>query len=326
MKERKDIITHIAIITVILIILIISVYKLVKWNQGSPDSGAVETTEDFDTEPEDYITAVNPDLLKGRKDDGITTIVFLGDQVLADYQGADSIPGQVASLMGSDKTKVYNCGFSGMNLSAASPVWEDANSKDAFSLYWLTKSITLNNYDLLNNMADSQPDAGSQLKDTIQTLEGIDFEQVDVITMMYGVNDYLQGSLITDVANPNNIAAYSGALKSSLELLQKTYPHIRIIVMSPTFCLVEQDGKTVNCDVTDTGYGMLADYMVASKSIAVESNITFLDNYYGVRIDAQNYMQYLEDNVLLNEAGRKMVAERLSGLLLKEEKVGAKNK
>lgn len=309
MKEKKGMITHIVIISIILIILAVSVYKLVKWNQGNPDAGAITTDENFDTEPEDYIAALNPDLLK--EDDGKTTIVFLGDDILGKNTGKDSIPEQAAAMIGPD-TVVYNCGFDGMYMSATSTAWDDANSKDAFSLYWLTKSITLNDYSLLENVAD---EVNKDFKPIIKTLQGIDFNDVDVITIMYGVHDYLDGRLVTNVADHSDPAAYSGALKASAALIKEAYPHIRIVVMAPTFCRLEQDGKTVNCDVTNTGYGTLPDYMIASKAIAVDENFTLLDNYYGVDINADTYEKYLEDNIHPNAEGRKLIAARLAKLL-----------
>ncbi len=323
MKERKDIIAHIAIIAVILIILIVSVYKLVKWNQGSPEAGAVETDENFDVETEDYITAMNKDLLKNHPDDGKTSIVFLGDDVLADYTGNDGIPAQVVSLMGSSNpAQVYNCAFSTMTASASNSFWDDTHPEDAFSLYWVAKSMTLNDYTLLNNVVEN---VDPNYKNTIKTMEGIDFNTVDVIAIMYGMNDYLNGKMITDPADPVNTAAFTGALNSSISLIKEAYPHIRIIVLSPTYCEVEQDGKLVGGDTANTGYGILADYMVAAKAIAVESNITFLDNYYGVDINSDTADQYLEKNhIHPNAAGRKMIAQRIADLLTKETPVDAK--
>lgn len=322
MKERKDMIAHIAIIAVILIILIVSVYKLVKWNQGNPEAGTVETDENFDVETEDYITAMDEALLKNHPDDGKTSIVFLGDDLLADYTGNDGIPSQVVSLMGTDKpTEVYNCSFSNMTGSASNSFWDDASPEDAFSLYWITKSITLNDYTLLKNVvADVNPD----YKDTIKTMESIDFNTVDVIAIMYGMNDYINGKLITDPNDPVNTAAFTGALNSSIGLIKEAYPHIRIVVMSPTYCEIEQDGKLTGCDIANTGYGILADYMVAGKAIAVEDNVTFLDNYYGMDINSDTADQYLEKNhVHPNAAGRKLIAQRIVDLLSKELPVSA---
>lgn len=311
-KSKKDMIIHASIIGVILLILIVSIFKLVRWNLGSKDAGAVITDEDFDTEPEDYVTAMSDELLASKKEDGITDIVFLGDELLSRYSGEDGIPLLTQGMVAN--SKVYNIGFEGMHLSASSSVWAEENSADSFSLYWVAKSIALGDYNLLSNYAESvNPD----FKETIKTLEAIDFTTVDVLAISYGVHDYLDGRLITDVADPNNISAYTGSLKSSIEAIQEAYPHIRIIVMAPTFCLVEQNGQLVNCDVTNTGYGMLADYMVAGKSIAVELNVTYLDNYYGVRINAENYKKYLEENIYPNVEGRKMIAERLAKVLNK---------
>ncbi len=317
MKERKDIIAHTAIIAVILIILVVSVYKLVKWNQGSPDAGAVDTDENFDVETEDYITAMNKDLLKNHPDDGKTSIVFLGDDVLANYTGADGIPAQVSSLMGSSNpTEVYNCGFQNITASASNSFWDDSHPEDAFSLYWVTKSITLSDYTLLNNVVDQVDPA---YKKTIQTLEDIDFNTIDAIVIMYGTNDYVKGKMITDPADPVNTAAFTGALNSSIALIKEAYPHIRIIVLSPTYCEVEHEGKLQGGDIANTGYGILADYMVAEKAICVESNVTFLDNYYGVDINSDTADKYLEKNrVAPNAAGRKLIAQRIVDLLNKE--------
>ena len=312
-KSKKDMATHAIIIGIIVLILIVSVFKLVKWNQGTEDAGAVVTDEDFDTEPEDYITVMSDELLASKNDDGVTDIVFLGDDLLSNYSGADGIPAMTQELVAD--SKVYNIGFDGMHMSTTSSTWSEDNSADSFSLYWVAKSIALGDYNLLNNYADSvNPD----FKVTVDKLQSIDFSTVDVLAISYGVHDYLDGRLITDVADPNNISAYTGSLKSSIEAIQEAYPHIRIVVMAPTFCLVDQNGKTVNCDVTNTGYGMLADYMVAGKSIAVELNVTYLDNYYGVKINAENFKNYLEDNIHPNEEGRKMIADRLAEVLNKE--------
>ncbi|MDD2972477.1 MAG: SGNH/GDSL hydrolase family protein [Lachnospiraceae bacterium] len=312
MKTRKDIIAHICIIAVILIILMVSIFKLVKWNQGTKDAGAVETDEDFDVETEDYIVSMNEDNLK--PDDGKTTVVFLGDDNLADYSGKDGIPEQFASLLSADKNPViYNAGFSGTTASASNSFWDDAHPEDAFTLYWLVKSITLQDYTLLNNMADRvNPD----YKEAISTLESIDWDSVDILALMYGTNDYLTGRQITDPADPMNTVAYSGALNASLQLLKETYPHIRVVVTAPTFCMVEKDGTRAGADVTDMGYGRLPDYMVAAKAICVDSNITFIDNYYGTEISESTVDKYLEkDEIHLNAAGRKLIAERFADLV-----------
>lgn len=312
MKARKDIIAHICIIAVILIILIVSIFKLIKWNQGTKDAGAVETDENFDVETEDYVVAMNPDLLK--PDDGKTTVVFLGDDTLANSTGKDSIPEQFATLLGKDKNPVvYNCGFKGSTASASNSFWDESHPEDAFTLYWLVKSITLKDFTLLNTTKDTvNPDYA----DAIKTLESIDWDSVDVLALMYGTNDYLNGKMVTDPADDSNTAAYSGALNASLKLLKETYPHIRVVVTAPTFCMVEQDGEKKGCDVTDTGFGKLPEYMIASKAICVDSNVTFIDNYYGLEISEHTVKDYLEsDEIHPNAEGRKLIAERFVDLI-----------
>ena len=65
----------------------------------------------------------------------------------------------------------------------------------------------------------------------------------------------------------------------------------------------------------DMGQGTLADYMIAYKNIAVNSNVSFIDNYFGT-ITEDNHQKYLEDNKqYLNENGRKAIAERIAAFI-----------
>ena len=128
--------------------------------------------------------------------------------------------------------------------------------------------------------------------------------------------------MITDVNDEDAVTAHSGALQASLKLLKSAYTHIRIIVISPTFCMVSNPGggDPTPCSITNTGYGMLADYMVAGKNIAVYKNITFLDNYYAMGINKDNYKEYLEPDLLLpNARTRQTIAKRIAKVLTPSE-------
>ena len=72
---------HLVLILAILIIAGISVYRLIRWNQGtslSDDETDVDTSQ-FDIETLDMIIPMDSSRLEGRTDDGITTILCLGN-------------------------------------------------------------------------------------------------------------------------------------------------------------------------------------------------------------------------------------------------------
>ncbi|NTV78918.1 MAG: SGNH/GDSL hydrolase family protein, partial [Clostridiales bacterium] len=153
--------------------------------------------------------------------------------------------------------------------------------------------------------------------DTIKTLEGLDFDKIDVITILYGPSDYLNGKLVSNPGDAKDIASYSGALSQGINLLQEAYPHIRILFVSPNYCMTtDENGEPVSSDLYSNAYGRLVDYMIAGKNVAVEYNFNFLDNYWGLGINSANYKEYLEDNELYpNAAGRTLVAQRIANVI-----------
>ena len=71
---------NIILLCVILLIAGFSAYRLYKWNKGVPsDYDPNYQTTDFDIEVMDNIIPLAPDKLEGHEDDGVTTILCLGD-------------------------------------------------------------------------------------------------------------------------------------------------------------------------------------------------------------------------------------------------------
>lgn len=81
-KEQKHFHVNIHLIFLVVILLIVgfSAVRLYIWNKGVPsDYDPNYQTTDFDTEAMDYIIPLAPDKLEGHVDDGVTTILCLGD-------------------------------------------------------------------------------------------------------------------------------------------------------------------------------------------------------------------------------------------------------
>lgn len=71
---------HFIFLAAIVLIIGFSAYRLYRWNQGEQveyDPNA--DTSEFDVEAMDNIIPLAPDKLEGREDDGVTTILCLGD-------------------------------------------------------------------------------------------------------------------------------------------------------------------------------------------------------------------------------------------------------
>lgn len=301
------------VLALIAVIIAVTAFKIIKWNRGQEsDYDPTADTSEFDTETEDYRMYLDSRLTEGREDDGVTTILNIGNAPFARERGKDSVSSQLAELM--DAT-VYNISFNNTYMSCKNTVFDDNYPNDAFGLYWLTKAITLQDYTLMDNNIDAFSEEDPGAADTLETLKGIDMDKVDIITIMYDAQDYLDTRITTSPYDLMDIGTCSGSLNQSLAMLKETYPYISIYVLSPTFaCFIDENGEEQLGSTYRNQVGLLSDYMTAYKSIAVDNAVSFIDNYYGT-VTESNYKEYLEDNVNLNAKGRKLLAERIAAFI-----------
>lgn len=312
--DLKSLSIHLAFLALIVLIAAVGIIKLVRWNKGS-ESGydPNEISTEFDTEPEDYFVPLSSATAKLQKDDGITTTLLLGNGALAKTKKeADSIGKQLEKMTGG---KVYDASLDHTYLSVKNVVYDEEYQADVFSLYWISQCIASGNFQLLEDNARSW-EGDESVQETVAMLKNLDMSEVDVITIMYDYHDYESGRLLAGPYDEAMAATCCGCLLQSIRLLQQTYPHIRIIVSSPYFAYAEDDNDIMQPGSTyDMGQGTLADYMIAYKNIAVNSNVSFIDNYFGT-ITEDNYKQYLEENnQRLNEKGRSAIAERIAAYI-----------
>ena len=109
--------------------LIFAVVKLVVWNIGK-DSGYDPNADssEFEVEALDYIQPLDPELLKGREDDGFNTIVCLGNHPFSDERGKDGLAELIADKC--DAT-VYNGAFPDSYISMKNTEYTDSYPQDA---------------------------------------------------------------------------------------------------------------------------------------------------------------------------------------------------
>ena len=284
--------------------------RLAIWNIGK-DSGydPNEDTSEFDMEALDYIQPLDPELLKGHEDDGVDTIVCLGNAPFADDRGPDGLAAQIASLTGAT---VHNCAFPNSYLSMKNQEYSDSFPQDALSLYLTTASFCSGDYALMEHAAGLMGEQSANAGEALDTLKKVDFSAVDMIVIMYDLSDYRDERPVMDVNNDINLLTWNGALNASLQHIQQTFPHIRLVVLSPSYGqFPDENGEMVNSDTTDFGNGVLADYVLHEIDVATANGVSILDNYYGT-VNQLNFDGLLTDGFHLTKEGRKRVAERFA--------------
>ena len=307
---------HLILLAVIVLIIIFCAVKLYIWNKGVPsDYDPNRQTTDFDTEAMDYIFPLAPDKLEGREDDGVTTILCLGDDPFSLDQGSGGLAEQIAAKTGAT---VYNGSFTGTTMAVQFEDYNDGYILDAFAFVNVAKSLASGNFDLLSTAASYSFDQA--FPQTVSTLESIDMNSLDMICIMYDGSDYINRRPCEDPNHPDNPQTYTGALRSGIQAIQEAWPHIRIVVMSHTFCHnVNEEGNFENGDRVDLGNGTLSHYLQKELDTTSELGVSFIDNFYG-SINEDNYLDYMTDYIHFNDAGRELLATRFAECIFPKEK------
>lgn len=311
-KQKQQQMIHLGILGAILLVLIIAVIRFIVWNMGTSESyDPNEDTSEFDTERLDYIQPLDPALREGFADDGVTTMVCLGNAPFSDETGPDGLAQLIADETGA---VVYNGAFPDSYVSLKNAEYSDSYPADGLSFYMVAASICNQNFDLMTHVVTNTRNDEVSAQ-ALETLQSVDFSNVDILTIMYDMSDYIDKRINYDENNDENLLTYFGALNAGIRLIQKTYPHIRIIVLSHPFGEFENSaGELINGGSEDLGNGTLADYLLKEIDAAMGNGVSIIDNFYGT-ISEDKKADYLTDGYHLNLAGRKAVAGRLAEIL-----------
>lgn len=301
---------HIVFLLVLVLCIVLVFFRLSNWGTRVPSF--FDPQADFDDSDSIDIldNMINVPAELQQDADGVRTVVVLGNSPFSDER--DTADGVINLVSQMTDAVIYNCSVADSHLAAAKETFlPEEDPMDAFNLYWLTTLITLQNTSIYESafhaMGDAVPEDARYAYDTLSTL---DFQNVDVLVIMYDATDYLQERPLYNDQNATDIQTFAGNMEASLDLLCSTYPHIRIIVMSPTYAYyVDEDGEYISSDIhKSTGYS-LSTYAGNLERIAYLHSVSYLDNIYGT-VNEDNADEYLADHLHLNAAGRQKLAER----------------
>ena len=93
---------HLVLLAAIVLVIGFSAYRLFRWNMGTPpeeDTGEFQAS-DFDVEVLDNLIPLAPDKREGYVDDGVTTILCLGDDPFSLELGENGLAQQIAKKTG----------------------------------------------------------------------------------------------------------------------------------------------------------------------------------------------------------------------------------
>lgn len=311
-KSRLYIVNLIVLIAIVALVVII-VVRFQVWNKGQEQNLDPSSESAYSVEVNDNMVLLTDEDLAGHEDDGVNTIVCLGDAPFSDDTSEEGLAGQIAALSqtAGESVNVINASFPNsqvacVNASYTTDTQEDMD--DIFNLFYVSYAISIGDYSSLATVASVHTD-DPQYAAAVEALQNTDWSTVDTLVVMYDASDYVNGSPIQNPDNDEDLTTYVTCLADSFQMIQDAYPYIRIIFMSPTYMLYEdengdlQDGRT-----TDLGNGTLIQYWQWAFDTCGSASVSFIDNYYG-SVNDSNYEEYLSDNIHLNALGRKKIAD-----------------
>lgn len=235
-------------------------------------------------------------------------VVAVGDSIIGKEREDGTVDSYFEEYSG---LTMVNGAFGGNCASAGDDADRYSYNEEAINLCNLAKAIAYRDFGV--QWADL---AASQMKleyfnEAMKKLASVDFGQTKVLLLAFGTNDYLSGKKPDDSDDPFNQKAYGGALRYAIELLRKTYPALKIVLVTPPYCHIS---GWEGC-YTQKFYsgGTLDQYVEVEKQVAAQYGLYVIDVFGELGIDESNYETYMEPGGLhLNHAGRELYARFLA--------------
>lgn len=300
----KKINYHLLFFIIVFIIFIFTILKLFIWNKGE-DSGydPSQITTEFDVETMDHIQPMVSSRLEGALKDNITSILFLGNSPFADNKGKGGLASAISEKMGGIG---YDGSFANSFLTTLNKTYQETYKPDGLSLYPIVQAICSGDFSLVEKVAET---VGQTESDTVTMLKSLDYSAIDMLVIMYDLSDYIAGRPLYNPNEDTDLATWTGSLTASVRLLEETYPHIRVVFISPPACGKTIDGFYIDGDIQNMGNGTLVDYINYANNVAIANGISYIDTYYGI-IPIDQKEEFLIDEYHLNEKGIEAISDR----------------
>lgn len=295
---------HLILPILIAAVLVIAIVRFFVWSKGSDLNIDKTGSEDrFNIEVNDNMVYLPDSKLEGHEDDGVTTVLCLGNEPFSEDTSDSGLAAQIAKL---GDCNVINAAFPDSQVTCENAVYSTENldsMDDIFNLFYVSYAISIGDFSSLKTVASVHTEDPAYMN-SVEALESTDFDKVDIIAVMYDGIDYINGMAMQNPDVPDELTTYVGSLINSFKLLQEKYPYIRIVFLSPYYA--EYDGSSSR--TTDLGNGTIVNYFQWAYDTCGSCSVSFLDNYYG-SVNETNYKEYLSDGIHLNAEGRTKVAD-----------------
>lgn len=198
-----------------------------------------------------------------------------------------------------------------------------SDAYDAFGMYALANSISTGDFAVQETALNNYSSFPSYFASSLDRLKNIDFNDVDIVTIAYGTNDFTSSRVLSNASNDYDISTYAGALRYSIETLSNAYPNLEIVVCTPLYRFwMDSNGNFTDDSNTHTNTigKILPEYVQCAEDVAKEYDLFVIDYYNDVGINKNNRSKYFSglDGCHPNLSGRLLMAKYMSEELYKQ--------
>lgn len=159
----------------------------------------------------------------------------------------------------------------------------------------------------------------TKFKTNFSVLKTLNFNNIDFVTLWYGTNDYM-GTLNERVAlgtdSDLDKSTFYGALQYSIDKLLSAFPHLRVVLVTPTWRENSPSITTGEVDLTPNPDGkFLVEYVDAIISRANKFHIASLDLFRCSGINKYSKSIFLADTVHPNADGFNYLGDKIGTYL-----------
>lgn len=245
---------------------------------------------------------------KGKEEKQSVYMVVFGDSVLGQYRDETSVPAQIGRLLGKE---VFNGALGGTSMGRQDQEMRLGYTKDMLSMTGLSVAVAADDFGPQQTVRMKES-ATEYFAETIDDMEKIDFEEVEVFLLGHGMNDYHAGMPIYPDEDAYDEYTFAGALRSAIRNLREAYPEARIVLATPAYSWYTL--LNITCEEYNTGGGLLEAYVEAEMAVAKEMDVEIIDLYHDVYTHDtwEDWELYTRDGLHPNSNGRRLLAERIA--------------
>lgn len=289
---------------------------------GAGNEPSIEEFEALLSEFEDYWFGTEYTFFDKNINNGKSFFIRNGQVVLERIQNM-SYEGKKIAFFGSSTTEfgdwvdqvgratgaeVLNFGFGGtrlVDMEGSIPNYDDISMKA------LTEAIMSGNWSTSDTAIENLKTLGDNNEEQYNLLKSTNFNDVDLIFIMYATNDYKTTNLsLGSMSDTDVYRNFTATFKYIIESFSTNYPTCQIILAAPIIKLGDAPNESSD-DVPGTSGSYLYEFADRIGELAKKYHFPFLDLYNKSGINKFNGLSYIADGTHPNQRGYNLIADKV---------------